>query len=311
MYSIIQRIVRGIGDAFNVTSIEQNRSLEALMRVVEQRSRTLEYLCQQNLVTQNYAIDFLQKLYVEAMPSLGQHLQQAQFNATAVLTLNSAHRVAVDSNDHINPDSTLEGAVRPTLFVHDVIKVLGPNFKALDLGTGAAGLVFEFAANGVLAVGIDGSDFCRRNRIGYWPLLPHNLLTCDITKPFSFSAVHESNTAKFDLITMWEVLEHLHEHDLPELFRTIESNLSEQGFFVGSVSLVEYSDANGSPYHVTLKPREWWNEKFASHGLEMLDTHPFCERFFPRGNGPRYQDFHNYHLRPMDGFLFVAKKTRA
>ena len=307
MRSIIQRVVRTVGDALNATSIAHAKSLLTLMQVVEQRTRTLEYLCQQNLVTQNYAVDLLQKLYVEAMPNWGQLLKQAPFNAAAVLTLNTAHPVAVNSNDHINPDSTLEGVVRPTLFVQDIVKVLGTNIKALDLGTGAAGLVFEFAANGVLAVGIDGSDFCRRNRIGYWPLLPNNLLTCDITKPFSFSTLPESDAAKFDLITMWEVLEHLHEHDLPELFRNIESNLSDQGFFVGSISLVEYSDASGSPYHVTLKPRDWWHEQFASHGLEMLDTHPFCERFFPRGNGPRYQDFHNYRSNPMDGFLFVAK----
>ena len=86
MRSFFQRILRGIGDALNVTSIEQNRTLEELIRVIEQRSRTLEYLCQQNQGTLNYSIDLLQKLYVEAMPNSGQLLKQASFNAAAVLT---------------------------------------------------------------------------------------------------------------------------------------------------------------------------------------------------------------------------------
>jgi hypothetical protein len=178
----------------------------------------------------------------------------------------------------------------------------------LDLGTGAAGLVFEFAMNGVLAVGVDGSDFCRANRIGYWPLLPNNLFTCDITKPFSFVSRSTQAVTNFDVITMWEVLEHIAEQDLADLFVNVERHLDERGYFMGSISLLEYVDSTGSPYHVTLKPREWWKAKLQECGLVMLDTHPFNEKFFCRGNGPRFQDFHNYALNPNKGFFFVAQK---
>ena len=108
---------------------------------------------------------------------------------------------------------------------------------------------------------------------------------------------------------MWEVLEHLDEKSLQGLFRNIEEHLDEGSYFIGSVSLIEYDDVHGNPYHVTLQPREWWQSRFEEHGLEMLEQHPFAEKFFPRGNGPRYQDFHNYHQVPEDGFLFVARKA--
>lgn len=278
------------------------------MHTVEERTRTLEYVARQSMFTVNHQIDFLQRLYVESMPRLLNLNNRPAFNAAGILELKTDYPIALSSNDHINPDSTTEGVSRPTLFVQNCIDVLGSNIKSLDLGTGAAGLVFEFAMNDVLAVGVDGSDFCRTNRIGYWPLLPHNLFTCDITKPFSFVSRDTQAVTNFDVITMWEVLEHIAEQDLAGLLVNIGRHLNERGYFIGSISLLEYVDSTGSPYHVTLKPRDWWKAKFIESGLVMLETHPFNEKLFCRGNGPRFQDFHNYALNPNEGFLFVAQK---
>ena len=243
------------------------------------------------------------------MPVVLKLNQRTAFNATSILELKTDYPVAVGSNDHINPDSTTEGAPRPTFFVQNCIGVLGQNIKCLDLGSGAAGLVFEYAMNQVLAVCIDGSDFCRVNRIGYWPLLPNNLFTCDITKPFSFLSRDTQTPIEFDVITMWEVLEHIAECDLPSLFSNVNLQLGRSGYFIGSISLIEYVDSVGNPYHVTLKPREWWKAKFIESCLVMLDTHPFDESLFCRGNGPRYQDFHNYVENLKEGFWFVARKV--
>lgn len=287
---------------------ERTRTLESLLLTVEERTRTLEYVAQQSMFAVNHQIDFLQRLYVESIPHFLDLNNRPAFNAQRTLELKTDYPIALSSNDHINPDSTTEGVPRPTLFVQNCIDVLGSNIKSLDLGTGAAGLVFEFSMNDVLAVGVDGSDFCRTNRIGYWPLLPNNLFTCDITKPFSFVSQGTQEVTSFNVITMWEVLEHIAEQDLSSLFVNVERHLDERGYFIGSISLLEYVDRTGSPYHVTLKPREWWKAKFRECGLMMLDVHPFNEKLFCRGNGPRFQDFHNYAKNPNDGFLFVAKK---
>lgn len=311
--SLLQRLKKALGrrddlSALVVITEERSRTIESLLLTVDERTRTLEYVARQSMFAVNHQIDFLQRLYVESIPRLLDLNSRPAFNAASILELKTDYPIALSSNDHINPDSTTEGVPRPTLFVQNCIDVLGSNIKSLDLGTGAAGLVFEFAMNSVLAVGVDGSNFCRMNRIGYWPLLPNNLFTCDITKPFNFVSRDTKAVTNFDVITMWEVLEHIAEQDLASLFINVRRHLDERGYFIGSISLLEYVDGTGSPYHVTLKPREWWKAKFKACGLVMLDSHPFNEKLFCRGNGPRFQDFHNYALNPDEGFLFVAQK---
>ena len=295
---------------------ERSRTLESqldaaliLVRTTEERSRTLEYQANQSIFAAHYHIDQLQKLYVETVPVVLGLNQRTAFNASRILKLKTNYPIAESSNDHISPDSTTEGISRPTFFVQNCISVLGQDIKCLDLGSGAAGLVYEYAMSQVLAIGVDGSDFCRVNRIGYWPLLPNNLFTCDITKPFSFLSRDTQTQIYFDVITMWEVLEHIAESDLPDLFNNISHHLCKHGYFIGSISLVEYLDCDGNPYHVTLKPRDWWKAKFIESGLVLLDTHPFNEKFFCRGNGPRFQDIHNYALNPNEGFWFVAQRA--
>lgn len=68
-------------------------------------------------------------------------------------------------------------------------------------------------------------------------------------------------------------------------------------------------DSAGNPYHVTLKPRDWWKVKFLESGLVMLDTRPFVEKLFCRGNGPRFQVFYKYAINQNDGFWFVAQRV--
>ena len=290
-----------------VESEKRAQSTDHRVSVIEQRSNTLEYIARQTLFALTHQEQQFHKLYIEAIPALLQLHKQPAFNALNVMHLETCHPIAIGSNDHLSPDSTTEGVARPTLFVQDCLRVLGSEMKSLDLGTGGAGLVYEFAMNQVLAVGIDGSDFCRVNKIGYWPLLPNNLFTCDITKRFRFLSRESETPLTFELITSWEVLEHIAEEDLPGLFENIGAHIGKGGYFIGSISRVEYLDKAGVPYHVTLQTREWWKRKFSESNLIMLENHPFYESFFCRGNGPRFQDHHNYSLHPEDGFLFVAQ----
>lgn len=293
------------------TIAERSKTTDYLVRVTEQRSNTLEYVARQTLFALTHQQEQFHKFYIEAAPTFLNLQKQPAFNASKVMHLETDYPVAIESNDHLSPDSTTEGVTRPTLFVQDCVRVLGTEMTCLDLGTGAAGLVFEFAMNQVLAVGIDGSDFCRVNKIGYWPLLEKNLFTCDITKPFQFLSRDLQSPFEFKLITSWEVLEHIAENDLPELFKNVAAHLGKDGYFIGSISRVEYVSKAGIPYHVTLRSHEWWKQKFSESNLVMLDEHPFHEELFCRGNGPRFQDHHNYSLQPEDGFLFVAKLLMA
>ena len=293
---------------------ERSRVLErqlgdavSLLLTVEERSRTLQFQAIQAHDIGNYQIDVMQKWYTESMQYSPALLANPALLASRGIVLDTKHPIAYESYDHLKPDSTAEGVVRPTQFVRHCLDVLGPDIRSLDLGTGGAGLPYEWLMNGIPAVGVDGSDYCRRSAIGYWPLLPDNLFTCDITQPFQFKDSGGSAVG-FQLITMWEVFEHLAESALDMVLQNIANHLTQDGYVVGSVSLLEYNDENGVPYHVTLKPKSWWNGKFSDNGLVMLDAHPFNEHLFCRGNGPRFQDFHNYFASPSDGFHFVAKR---
>ncbi|MES2832655.1 MAG: methyltransferase domain-containing protein [Pseudomonadota bacterium] len=295
---------------------ERTRTNEALIReslilvhATERRSQTLQFQGARMLDESSYQIDMLRKWYIESMPATLKLEQQSAFAKVHDIKIATDHPIALTSNDHLEPDSTTEGLVRPTQFVRHCIDVLGPDIRCLELGAGAAGLLFEYIQNGLVAIGIDGSDYCKKNRIGYWPLIPGNLFTCDLTHPFRFHREADSETMKFNLITAWEVFEHIAEADLSQTLANVATHLEPEGYFIGSISMIEYLDKNGRPYHVTLKPRTWWKEKFEKEGLYIVDDHPFNARLFCRGNGPRFQDFHNYFNQPEDGFHFAARKV--
>ncbi|MEH3086251.1 MAG: methyltransferase domain-containing protein [Xylophilus ampelinus] len=283
------------------------QELSTKVEIAEQRTRTLEYLSSEMLYLARYQADLLHKLAADRAFDC-QERSSVWFQAKALVNLRTAYPIALDSNDHLQPESTSEGVVRPTAFVRHCIEKLGQGIRCLDLGTGAAGLIYEFARQQVLAIGVDGSDFNARQHVGYWPLIPDNLFTCDITQPFRFTHRTSDTIYPFNLITMWEVLEHIAEADLPQLLMNVREHLLPDGYFLGSISLLEYTDPNGTPYHITLQSREWWNEQFTRQGLIMVDEHPFNTAFFCRGVGARYQDVHNYRTHPETGFHFIAKR---
>ncbi|APQ12468.1 hypothetical protein BJP27_13515 [Pseudomonas oryzihabitans] len=282
-----------------------------LEEATEARTRTLEFEIRNIKFAINYQLDLLQKIYSEWAPSLTDMLKSGVVPDRA-FDVKTSYPIAYESNDHLNPDSTLEGIYRNTVFVKHCIDVLGKDFSALDLGTGSGGIVFEFIMNGINSLGIDGSDFCKKHKFGYWSLTPKNFHTCDLTKPYTISSLAKNAKAEFDLITMWEVLEHISEDKLDFLLGNIMLHLKSNGYFIGSISFVPYEDGNGNPYHVTLKPKSWWRKKFDDLGLVWLETseHPFDVTRFPRGNGPRFQDFHNYGIHPEDGCHFVTRLAK-
>ena len=324
---VIGRVMRFLGfgrkaDASNLLRLlrlveERSRTFErqlndslSLLRTTEERSRTLQHETSQSLFALNYQIDLWQRWYVESVGSTLVLLGKRAVAVAKTIRLETSYPIALGSNDHLLPDSTSEGIVRPTQFVRHCIETLGQDIVCLDLGTGSAGLVFEYIMNDVMAIGVEGSDHCRKNKVGYWPLLSHNLHTCDITHPFRLERGDPGVGVRFDVITMWEVLEHIEEKDLTSVLKNVDVHLKSNGYFIGSISLLEYIDANGDPYHVTLKPKAWWRQRFQVNGLLMLEDTPFNQRLFCRGNGPRFQDLHNYFSSPNEGFHFVARRMQ-
>ncbi len=222
------------------------------------------------------------------------------------LTLRTEHPVAATSADHLHPRGTANDDTRHPRFVTASERQFGRTpIRHLDLGCAGAGLVWDFLLAGHASYGIEGSDYPSRTRRAYWRVIPDHLFTADVTQPFDVLDGADKPQV-FDVITAWEVLEHIPEVAIDGLFGNIARHLAPGGIFVASVATFPDEDkASGAVWHVTIRPREWWLTRAARHGLRPIEGHAFGHADFPRGSGnPRMPDW-NASLNPEHGFHIV------
>ena len=175
--------------------------------------------------------------------------------------------IAYDSYDHIEPKGTMYDNTHHKTFVDRVKEIAdGNKIKFADLGCSGGGLVKDFIDGGYQAIGIEGSDYSQKNKRAEWATIPDNLFTADITKPF-FITDESNGTGLCDIVTAWDVLEHIHENDLGVLIANIRNSLKTNGLFVASVATFE-----DRPHHVTLKEKDWWINLFKKY--KMLEADP-------------------------------------
>lgn len=231
---------------------------------------------------------------------------EKKFGPAPLFELRTARPVAVDSDDHRHPRGSVFDNSVNRRFNAAAYRMLGgkPDFSLLDLGCAGGGLVRSVLDDGYTAVGIEGSNASRRVGTGEWPNCPLHLFTADLTAPFELLD-RSGAPVSFDVITAWEVLEHIPADRLAEVFGNIRRHLAPGGIFVGSVDMLPDGDPQtGAVYHVTLKPREWWIERFAEAGLVELPAHPFVIEDYVRGNGLSLRD---WDPRDGDGFHVVLR----
>lgn len=196
--------------------------------------------------------------------------------------------IAYESFDHLEPKGTMHDNTHHMPFV-DRVEELAGDRKILfaDFGCSGGGLVKDFIDKGHVAVGIEGSNYSQLHKRAEWATIPDNLFTADITKPL-FITDDNGTMGLCDVITMWDVLEHIHEVDLGVLISNIRNNLKTQGLFVCSVATFE-----DHPHHVTLKDREWWINLFKKY--KLIDA----------GDG----FFGTQHMVRQSSFYLVLKKV--
>ncbi|MGH1590039.1 class I SAM-dependent methyltransferase [Methylobacterium phyllosphaerae] len=230
-----------------------------------------------------------------------------QLAPTNSIVLTTEHPIAYESNDHTAPRGTKDDNTRNQRFCRSVENYFSRKVSALDLGCAGGGLVLDFLVRGNVAFGLEGSDYSLRAQRAEWPVIPDYLRTCDITKPFALTDRSSGTQAKFDVITMWEVLEHIEEARLPQLLANVKSHLADDGLFVGSAAT--YDDvADGVSYHPTVKPETWWRDYVRDHGLEFVPTTMFAFKDFCRGSGNQNTFYDaDFSKNPELGFHFVMK----
>lgn len=227
---------------------------------------------------------------------------------TERMDLETSFPVARDTDDHLIPWGSAQDNTRSPRFVAACERYFSRPLTYIDLGCAGGGLVLDFILRGHQAYGIEGSDYSKLASRAEWRVLPCNLYTADITKPFNLRNPKNKLLVQCDVISAWEVMEHISDNDLPLLFKNIKNHLKSDGLFIGSIALVpDDNPATGAKYHRTVESKSWWEDRFKSLGMEMFTDHGFGFGDFCRGtsNGPIDE---NYNERPDIGFHFVAKR---
>ena len=231
-------------------------------------------------------------------------------NTSGAIELDTKYPVAYESNDYLVPHGTVRDDTRYPRFIHACEMYFKDREKLafVDLGCSSGGIVLDALLRGHEAVGLEGSDESFKQQRAQWRIIPKNLFTCDITKPFTLKK--DDKLKEFDVISAWEVLEHIKEEDLPVLLENIKKHLNTGGIFIGSIAnWDDIDEETGVNWHVNLHPYEWWRDRFVEVGFEII-TEAFSPYDLARGtiNPP-----HVYEL-PYDDFdlnktfYIVAKK---
>lgn len=180
-----------------------------------------------------------------------------------------------------------------------------------------------------MAIGIDGSDYSLSRQRESWARISDNLFICDISKPFKVVSRHvvdkmrgqvtyqslkpfqqlcgdgiqffntqqshlapykETPSFRFDVVTCWEVMEHIPEDRLEQLVENVLEHLMPDGIWAMSIS------SQSGYHHRTLREKSWWLKFFEYHGLN--NDHGVTSvigQDWPRG--PQEPDSFNLALR--------------
>jgi len=185
------------------------------------------------------------------------------------------YRRAISSADYSYPQGAKYDNHTSWGFIREVNDAFrSKKLKVLDLGCAGGQYVIDMNSVGHLAIGLEGSDYNLVNKQFNWP--NEHLFTCDISKPFYIVEYDDQvdDVMKFDLVTAWEVLEHLSKEEMGVLFSTIYSHLAENGFVLISVGFKPNPvPGTNLDLHVTQMNEENWRV-FLSYYWKVSD-YPF------------------------------------
>jgi 2-polyprenyl-3-methyl-5-hydroxy-6-metoxy-1,4-benzoquinol methylase len=196
--------------------------------------------------------------------------------------------VALDSNDHIYPHGTKMDNHTNYLFNENIYRLFaGKEFKLMDLGCAGGGMVYDFVKDGHMAIGLEGSDYCLIRKQHAWGIIPAHLFTCDISRPFE---VQDENDQKvlFDVITAWDVIEHVVPERTDAVIQNIVDHLKPDGYLICSIpsggNPQERTGSYGDPtWHLLHMTDEELEHLFKRFGLFIVDIPGWDPKGWVRG----------------------------
>lgn len=195
----------------------------------------------------------------------------------ANLMMQTEHPVAIDSNDHLFPWGAANDSTSCLPFLRACERTICKRpIHYMDLGCAGGQLVREFIEADHIAVGVDGATAAMREN---WQTYPAHYFGADISRPFRISCA--TDFFWFDVISAWEVCEHIPEERIPQFCENIREHLDPaHGLFVASIS-TRPDVVDGHVYHVTVKDGEWWRKTLLENGLVPF-ANPFAPHEFAR-----------------------------
>jgi SAM-dependent methyltransferase len=188
----------------------------------------------------------------------------------------ATREVAYESPDHLIPWGTKRDNSRHRRFSKKLYELF-PQSKpiwVLDMGCSGGGFVKDCLDDGHIGIGLEGSDYSKNMKRAEWRTIPEYLFTSDITAPFHIKGEFPGGVRPilFDIITTWEVMEHIHERDLAAVADNVKRHLQPGGLWIMSVAL-DHDVVDGVDLHQTVQPKTWWVNKFNELGLHCVDQY--------------------------------------
>lgn len=192
--------------------------------------------------------------------------------------------VAIDSLDCQFPYGAKLNNTQSEPWWIEVEQMFGRKISYLDLGCAGGGLVYQGLQRGHFAVGLEGCDYWSSRLDEDNPIARQwkechgeNLFFCDISRPFQICNVQTDRVEiqRFDLITAWEVFEHIPVERIDTVLQNIHEHLSDHGFFVGTVNIGNET-SSGREMHVNIRPIAEWYKHFSKYFI--VEEYPFNEK---------------------------------
>ncbi len=151
----------------------------------------------------------------------------------------------------------------------ELINKVGSGKKILDYGCGVGDFLEHLQKNGYDVLGMEPNDSARRiaqSKVGIEKVTSTEL---------------EQNTEKYDVITLWHVLEHI--PNLKEIITELKKHLTKSGILVVAVPNHQSYDAKyyGEHWAAYDVPRHLWHftetsmrKLFSNFGMKIESIHP-------------------------------------
>lgn len=206
--------------------------------------------------------------------------------------------VAFDSMDHMFPWGTLRDNSCNRRFNRKLYNLFPKkrHIRVLDLGCSGGGFVRSCIEDGHFAIGLEGSDWSKKMKRAEWATIPDFLFTCDITRNFEIMLEWDERREllEFDVVTSWDVMEHIHEERLPDVAGNVSRHLAPDGLWISSID--PYEDiVDEVNLHSTMHGKQWWIDRFREYGFVHREEYVrYFNTQFVRG--PKYDAPDSFHL---------------